>query len=210
MTAQRAACFSATSPSFTRSFSISLRHPCQVSLQVLVARGLVHRFGALTAGLIAGTAVAARLEANERTRTVVTYHRGKGVRGALGLGRRRVVVQETVVETQRVLLQAGLIAAAAVAVFSLVSKLEAAVHAARVFRFALRDDAGTVAVVTLRRHRLRRGGLPGLVDAARAALGATGQASAAAEQRICDAAGAPLTEKALRGLPHCCSLRLCG
>ena len=147
-----------------------------VSLQVLAFRGFVRRFGALLAGGVAGVAVLARLEAVERTITSVTHTRGRGVRGALGLGRRKVVVTETTVAEGQVLLGAALIGAAAATAAGTVARLQAALAAQRSYRLAL-PGAGDVEAPPARRK-------PGVLDTA---LGASASASVAASAAVVDA-----------------------
>jgi hypothetical protein len=150
-----------------------------VSLQVLALRGFVRRFGALLAGGVAGVAVLARLEAVERTVTRVTHTRGRGVRGALGLGRRKVVVSETTVAEDQVLLGAALIGAAAAAAAGAVARLQAALAAQRSYRLAL-PGAGDVEAPPARHKR-------GVLDTALGASAASGAASVAASAAVVDA-----------------------
>ncbi len=113
-----------------------------VSLQVLAIRGALSRFGVLAAGVLAGTATLARLEFAERTTTRVEHHRGGGVRGALGLSRRRVVVQETTVAQREVLAGAALIGAAAAVAAGAAARLRGALAARRSYRVACHVEGG--------------------------------------------------------------------
>ena len=105
-----------------------------VSLQVLAVRGAVHRFGALAAGAIAGTATLARLEFVERTTTKVEHHPG----GVLGLRRRKVVTTETEVDPGPVLAGAAIIGVVSAVTFGLVAKLQASLWERRRYILAVR------------------------------------------------------------------------
>lgn len=105
-----------------------------VSLQVLAVRGAVHRFGALAAGAVAGTATLARLEFVERTTTRVEHHPG----GVLGLRRRKVVTTETEVDAGPVLAGAAIIGVVSAVTFGLVAKLQASLWERRRYVLAVR------------------------------------------------------------------------
>jgi hypothetical protein len=152
-----------------------------VSLQVLAFRGFVRRFGALLAGGVAGVAVLARLEAVERTVTRVTHTRGRGLRGALGLGRRKTVVTETTVAEDQVLLGAALIGAAAAAAAGAVARLQAALAAQRCYRLALPGVGDEEAPPA------RAAKAPGVLDAALGTSAASAAASAAVSAAAADA-----------------------
>lgn len=132
-----------------------------VSLQVLAVRGAIHRFGALAAGLLAGTATLARLEYAERTTTRVEHHPG----GALGLKRRKVVTTETEVDVGRVLTGAAVIGLVSATTFGIVSRLQAHIREGKRYILAVRlcgpdgRPAGCDCsqVITVPRRVVRRG-----------------------------------------------------
>ncbi len=207
------ACFSRLLSANCEHFAVWCKTGESISLQVLAFRGALSRFGALAAGVLAGTAVLARLEAAERTTTRVEHHTGSGLTGALGLSRRKIVIQETVVQAEKVLAGGALIGAASTLAFGAVSRLQASLFAARRYRLAVRlcgpdgRAAGchAVDVVVVKRGVVKRGP-EALRQHLIKAMGAPGSEMRAWVQE--KGAFVPLTSSTDE-LPRCTSLTFC-
>lgn len=130
-----------------------------VSEQVRAAAGFLRRSGALLAGVLAGTAVLARLCEVVKTSTTVKESRGRGLRGALGLGRRKVVVTETVteVDASRAVKGGGLVGLASVAAYAATARLQRELAARHRYRLAVRRPSGPPLVLVLPSSAVRKG-----------------------------------------------------
>jgi hypothetical protein len=180
------------------------------SLQVRAVVGFVNRFGALAAGLLAGTAALASSSRLERTTTRVETKRGRGLRGVLGLGRKKTVIIETSVDENQAIAGGALFGVAAASAWALASSLQRSARVNRRHSFSVRLPDGHVAVVVVPWSVVRRGA-EALLAFLRAALEVA--AGESVELRLVTEDGATaalvLGESGRLLLPRVASLALC-